>query len=84
VTLVQKYALLLDGDFGRQGQLTLDGEQAHLFERPRGAAAVVLAVHEGRIYVLASLSATPARGSSRRAFTAFIAAFRFVDATATP
>jgi hypothetical protein len=84
VTLVQQYAALLDGEFGRQTQLTLDGEQAHLFERPRGAAAVLLAVHHGRIYVLASLSATLGRGSSRRAFTTFIAAFRFVDATATP
>jgi hypothetical protein len=84
VALVQEYALLLTGDLGTQAPIMLDGERALLFEHPGGAAAVVLAVHHDRIYVLASLTASPTRGSSRRAFTEFVAAFRFVEATVTP
>jgi hypothetical protein len=49
VTLVAQYGLLLDGAFGAQTPITLGGEQAHLFEHPRGAAAVVVAVHGGRV-----------------------------------
>ena len=52
--------------------------------RRAGAAAVVLAVHRGRIYVLASLTASATRGASRRAFSEFLAAFRFVEPTVTP
>ena len=64
VDLVQQYALLLDGRFGTPSRLLLDGEPAFRFERPASATAVVVAVHLGRVYVIAAWSPGPGRGAS--------------------
>jgi hypothetical protein len=81
VALVQAYALLLDGQLGSETPVTLDGERALLLGNPGGAAAVVLAVHNGRVYVISALDGPPSQGWPGTTLAAFVASFRFVDAT---